>query len=67
VIAVEVDPRMVASLTKNTQQKENYSRLQIVLGDVLKMDLPYFDVCVANIPYQSSSCCPIDLRFGMPY
>jgi 16S rRNA A1518/A1519 N6-dimethyltransferase RsmA/KsgA/DIM1 with predicted DNA glycosylase/AP lyase activity len=24
-------------------------------GDVLKVELPFFDVCVANIPYQISS------------
>ena len=30
-------------------------KLQILIGDVLKQDLPYFDVCVANLPYQISS------------
>lgn len=25
------------------------------MGDVLKTELPYFDVCVANLPYQISS------------
>ena len=25
--------------------------MQILYGDVLKTDLPYFDVCVANVPY----------------
>lgn len=29
--------------------------LQVIQGDVLKTDLPYFDICVANIPYQISS------------
>eukprot|EP00605_Chrysophyceae_sp_TOSAG23-4_P002282 GSChrysophyteH1.ASY1.ANO1.2528.1 assembled CDS len=29
--------------------------LQVIHGDVLKVDLPYFDVCVANLPYQISS------------
>lgn len=29
--------------------------LQVMQGDVLKVELPYFDVCVANIPYQISS------------
>jgi 18S rRNA (adenine1779-N6/adenine1780-N6)-dimethyltransferase len=29
--------------------------LQIIQGDVLKVDLPYFDLCVANIPYSISS------------
>ena len=28
---------------------------QVIQGDVLKCDLPYFDICVANIPYQISS------------
>lgn len=28
---------------------------QVIQGDVLKVDLPYFDLCVANIPYQISS------------
>jgi 18S rRNA (adenine1779-N6/adenine1780-N6)-dimethyltransferase len=28
---------------------------QIIQGDVMKQDLPYFDICVANIPYQISS------------
>lgn len=28
---------------------------QVIQGDVLKTELPYFDICVANIPYQISS------------
>eukprot|EP00961_Rhodomonas_salina_P210802 2846405-Rhodomonas_salina.1 len=27
-------------------------RDQIINQDVLKIDLPFFDVCVANLPYQ---------------
>ena len=30
------------------------SKLQVIVGDVLKTDLPFFDVCVANLPYQVS-------------
>ena len=30
------------------------SKLQLILGDVLATDLPYFDCCVANLPYQVS-------------
>ncbi|KAL6066755.1 dimethyladenosine transferase [Balamuthia mandrillaris] len=55
VIAVEVDPRMAAELQKRVQGTEYGSKLQIILGDFLKVDLPYFDVCVANTPYQISS------------
>ena len=29
--------------------------MQIIHGDFLKVELPYFDVCVANVPYQISS------------
>lgn len=33
-----------------------YSRsLEVIHMDVMKAELPYFDVCVANIPYQISS------------
>lgn len=28
------------------------TKLQILVGDVLKTELPFFDVCVANLPYQ---------------
>ena len=31
------------------------SKLHIVVGDVLKTDLPFFDACVANLPYQVRS------------
>ncbi|XP_039306913.1 probable dimethyladenosine transferase isoform X1 [Solenopsis invicta] len=55
VIACEIDPRMVAELQKRVQGTVYQSKLQIVLGDVLKSDLPFFDLCVANIPYQISS------------
>lgn len=27
-------------------------KLEIIQGDVLKTSLPYFDVCVANLPYK---------------
>ena len=31
------------------------SKLHVMVGDVLRTDLPYFDVCVANLPYQVRS------------
>jgi 18S rRNA (adenine1779-N6/adenine1780-N6)-dimethyltransferase len=46
---------MVAELQKRVQSMPHREKLQIVFGDVLKHDLPYFDVCVANLPYQISS------------
>ncbi|ODQ50161.1 dimethyladenosine transferase [Saitoella complicata NRRL Y-17804] len=55
VIAVEMDPRMAAELTKRVQGKPEQKRLEIMLGDVIKTTLPSFDVCISNTPYQISS------------
>ncbi|BAF26171.1 ribosomal RNA small subunit methyltransferase [Oryza sativa Japonica Group] len=55
VVAVELDPRMVLELNRRFQGDPLASRLKVIQGDVLKCDLPYFDICVANIPYQISS------------
>ncbi|KAJ4972866.1 hypothetical protein NE237_006040 [Protea cynaroides] len=54
VIAVELDLRMVLELQRRFQGPHS-NRLKVIQGDVLKCDLPYFDICVANIPYQISS------------
>ncbi|KAL5058672.1 hypothetical protein RYX36_030276 [Vicia faba] len=54
VIAVEIDSRMVLELHKRFQGVPS-SRLTVIQGDVLKTELPYFDICVGNIPYQISS------------
>lgn len=35
------------------------NKLQILVGDVLKTDLPFFDVCVANLPYQVEAFLPM--------
>ena len=58
VIAVEFDPRMVAELQKRVSGTEYAHKLQIIHGDFLKVELPYFDVCVANVPYQVSHPTP---------
>lgn len=55
VIAVEFDRRMVREVLKRVEGTDNEKNLQVIQGDVLKVDLPYFDVCVANLPYQISS------------
>jgi 18S rRNA (adenine1779-N6/adenine1780-N6)-dimethyltransferase len=55
VIAIEFDPRMVAELQKRVQGTEYVHKLQIIYGDALKADFPYFDAFVANIPYNISS------------
>lgn len=56
VICVEMDPRMAAEITKRFQGTPQGKRLELILGDVIKMpELPYFDVCISNTPYQISS------------
>ncbi|KAI4633978.1 uncharacterized protein J4E87_001147 [Alternaria ethzedia] len=55
VTAVEMDPRMAAELTKRVQGSPEEKRLTIRLGDVIKAELPRFDVCISNTPYQISS------------
>lgn len=61
VIAVEQDPRMAAELTKRFQGTPAAKRLELILGDVIKHpQLPYFDVCISNTPYQISS--PLTFR-----
>ncbi|KAF4636324.1 hypothetical protein G7Y89_g1755 [Cudoniella acicularis] len=55
VIAVELDPRMAAEVTKRVQGTPAQKRLEVLLGDVIKTELPHFDVCISNTPYQISS------------
>lgn len=66
VIAVEVDPRMVAEVQKRVQETSHASKLQILFGDILKTELPYFDVCVANVPYNISSAIVFKLLVHRP-
>ena len=55
LIAVEFDPRMVSEVQKRFEGGEHERKLQIIHGDVLKVALPFFDVCVTNLPYNISS------------
>ena len=44
------------------------SKLEILVGDVIKMEhLPFFDVCVANVPYQISSPLVFKLLLHRPF
>lgn len=64
VIAVELDPRMAAEVTKRVQGTPAQKRLDVILGDVIKTELPYFDVCISNTPYQVRSILYLSLRSG---
>lgn len=67
VIACEIDTRLVAELQKRVQGTPMQSKLHILIGDVLKSDLPFFDLCVANIPYQISSRLVFKLLLHRPF
>lgn len=67
VVACEVDPRMAAELRKRVQGTALHAKLHVMIGDVLKNDLPYFDACVANMPYQISSPFVFKLLLHRPF
>ena len=55
VVAVEYDSRMVREVLKRVEGTPEEHKLRVIQGDVIKTSLPFFDVCVANVPYQISS------------
>lgn len=67
VVACEIDTRLVAELQKRVQGTPYQAKLQILVGDVLKTELPFFDICVANIPYQISSPLVFKLLLHRPF
>jgi len=69
VIAVELDPRMAAEVSKRVQGTPAAKKLDVLLGDVIKMEeLPPFDVCISNTPYKISvrtKALPYPLSFSL--
>ncbi|KAH9477159.1 Dimethyladenosine transferase [Psilocybe cubensis] len=55
VTAIEMDPRMAAEVIKRVQGTPEQRKLEVVIGDFVKVDMPYFEVCISNTPYQISS------------
>lgn len=47
--------RPLHPLQKRVSSTAISHKLQLIHSDVLKLDLPFFNLCVANIPYQISS------------
>lgn len=66
VVAVEYDPRMIREVLKRVENTPQQSKLSIIQGDVIKTSLPFFDVCVANVPYQISSALIFKLLSHRP-
>lgn len=54
-IAIEYDSRMVREVLKRVEGTPLEHKLQIIQGDAIKTSWPFFDVMVANVPYQISS------------
>jgi len=53
---VELDPRMGAEVTKRVQGTPLAKKLEVILGDVIKMpEMPPCDALISNTPYQISS------------
>ncbi|KAJ8334635.1 hypothetical protein SKAU_G00402740 [Synaphobranchus kaupii] len=59
--------QLVAELQKRVQCTPMQAKLQILVGDVLKAELPFFDICVANLPYQISSPFVFKLLLHRPF
>lgn len=67
LISLSIIFRLVAELQKRVQGTPYQAKLQILVGDVLKTELPFFDICVANIPYQISSPLVFKLLLHRPF
>jgi len=46
-----IEPRLI--LIDESSRPEQ-RKLELIIGDFVKADLPYFDVCISNTPYQVS-------------
>jgi 18S rRNA (adenine1779-N6/adenine1780-N6)-dimethyltransferase len=66
VVAIEYDTRMVREVLKRVEGTEHESKLQVIQGDAMKTRFPFFDVCVANVPYQISSVLVFKLLSHRP-
>ena len=60
VVAIEQDPR-IARILEDRVQEEGLKNVEIIEADALKVDFPYFNKIVSNLPYQISS--PITFKF----
>mmetsp|Transcript_36298 Transcript_36298/g.87591 ORF Transcript_36298/g.87591 Transcript_36298/m.87591 type:complete len:339 (-) Transcript_36298:212-1228(-) len=66
VVAIEYDTRMVREVLKRVEGTSEERKLKVVQGDAIKTRFPFFDVCVANVPYQISSALVFKLLSHRP-
>ena len=48
---MEIDPRMIAEVTKRVQRLGYAHKFGMIQGDAIKVQMPFFDICIANTPY----------------
>ncbi|KAL3817185.1 hypothetical protein ACHAXA_007728 [Cyclostephanos tholiformis] len=66
VVAIEYDNRMIREVLKRVEGTDDERKLKVVQGDAIKTRFPFFDVCVANVPYQISSALVFKLLAHRP-
>jgi 18S rRNA (adenine1779-N6/adenine1780-N6)-dimethyltransferase len=66
VVALEYDSRMVREVLKRVQNTTEERKLKVIQGDAIQTKWPFFDLCVANIPYQISSAIVFKLLAHRP-
>lgn len=66
VVALEYDNRMIRELLKRVEPTEYANKLKVIQGDAVKTAWPFFDVMVANLPYQISSVVVFKLLAHRP-
>jgi len=66
VVAIEYDARMIREVLKRVEGTSEERKLKIIQGDAIKTRFPFFDVCVANVPYQISSALVFKLLSHRP-
>lgn len=66
VVAIEYDTRMVREVLKRVEGTPDERKLRVIQGDAIKTRFPFFDVCVANVPYQISSALVFKLLSHRP-
>lgn len=59
VVAIEQDPR-IASILRERLEEKGITNVDVLEGDATRLNLPYFNKVVSNLPYQISS--PITFR-----
>lgn len=66
VVGIEYDSRMVREVLKRVEGTKEERKLKVIQGDAIKVKWPFFDVCVANVPYQISSALVFKLLSHRP-